>query len=504
MRLHARSLLSRHRLPLTLGGVVFFFGVVLPACSPAGADLTPPDPSTLVTSIGVTPAATPIVLGGQSSTLSASVLNLSGAALPGATVAFARDTQYASIFSIGATSGVITAATVQPVAEVTLPVSVQGQVVVGSGYTAPPPVIKQITVRTRVASIAITGGGALALGSARQLAATPTIEPGSPIAPSPVMTWTSSNPTAVSVSSSGLVTAVEAATAPVTITATSEGRSGTADITISGIGNPLTITTTTLPDANVGASYSQSLASLGGPVGGVISWTLASGTLPSGITLGSNGTLTATNVTAAVAAYNFTVRVSSVIGAATVTTTKALSITVGAPPLFVYISPPGRFTVQNTNTQDFTLLQTDAAGNSSGTPPAVTWSSDTPTIANLVAPGRFRGVSTGGTLVRATTATGKVYTAAVTVGPRGAVRVSVSLLSSTGAPGDGALLEALSGSGVVGTGLAGENRLGVIPGLPPGTYTIRISKSGYTTQTIANVVVTVDVETNAGSVVLVP
>jgi hypothetical protein len=67
----------------------------------------------------------------------------------------------------------------------------------------------------------------------------------------------------------------------------------------------LQITTSSLQKATVGASYTATLAAAGG---GNLTWTLSAGSLPSGLTLGSNGVLSGTPNGAG--GYTFTVRVS--------------------------------------------------------------------------------------------------------------------------------------------------------------------------------------------------
>jgi hypothetical protein len=58
---------------------------------------------------------------------------------------------------------------------------------------------------------------------------------------------------------------------------------------------PLVITTTSLPAATVGTAYSQQLRTIGGL--GLYTWTLASGTLPAGLTLSTSGLLSGTPMT---------------------------------------------------------------------------------------------------------------------------------------------------------------------------------------------------------------
>lgn len=70
---------------------------------------------------------------------------------------------------------------------------------------------------------------------------------------------------------------------------------------------PLSITTAGLPTADVGSSYSLTLAASGGS--GTKSWTIAAGSLPSGVSLTSGGVLSGTPTAPGTAA--FTVKVSS-------------------------------------------------------------------------------------------------------------------------------------------------------------------------------------------------
>jgi len=90
-----------------------------------------------------------------------------------------------------------------------------------------------------------------------------------------------------------------------------------------GGGTPVSITTSSLPNGTVGASYSQPLAASGGT--SPYTWSMASGSqpLPGGLTLTSAGTITGTPNTAGV--FSFTVRV---VDSASGSAQKSLSITV--------------------------------------------------------------------------------------------------------------------------------------------------------------------------------
>jgi subtilisin family serine protease len=98
--------------------------------------------------------------------------------------------------------------------------------------------------------------------------------------------------------------------------------------------NPITVTTSSLPAATVGAAYSTQLAASGGS--GSYRWSLASGTLPTGLTLSSAGVISGTATTGGTS--TFTVGVTDTAGR---TATRSLSITVNVvlPGSFNKTSP---------------------------------------------------------------------------------------------------------------------------------------------------------------------
>ena len=87
------------------------------------------------------------------------------------------------------------------------------------------------------------------------------------------------------------------------------------------------INTTSLPNAYVGVEYSQKLeAEAAEDV--AVSWTITSGTLPAGLTLSSDGTITGTPTTPTTQAANFTVNATIGEGASSVFSTQILAISV--------------------------------------------------------------------------------------------------------------------------------------------------------------------------------
>ena len=130
----------------------------------------------------------------------------------------------------------------------------------------------------------------------------------------------------VTVSPSGLVTAVSPGLS--TITATHQGVSGSTQVTVPAPPPPiLAIVTSSLPPATVGVLYSQTLQAAGGVL--PYAWGLASGALPAGLTLSLSGVISGTPLAAGTS--SFTVRVTDT-SAPMQTATLLLVITVNSPP----------------------------------------------------------------------------------------------------------------------------------------------------------------------------
>ncbi|MBD3298972.1 MAG: hypothetical protein GF341_09975, partial [candidate division Zixibacteria bacterium] len=105
--------------------------------------------------------------------------------------------------------------------------------------------------------------------------------------------WNSSHKTVASVDSTGLVTG--SASGQASIVAESEGVADTATISVEGVVEDISapsITTTVLAVGTVGEHYSESLAATGGD--GTYRWSLVSGSLPAGLSLATDGTISGT------------------------------------------------------------------------------------------------------------------------------------------------------------------------------------------------------------------
>src|SRR6185503_1549032 len=89
-------------------------------------------------------------------------------------------------------------------------------------------------------------------------------------------------------------------------TTDSASQAATASLSLAITPPTLAVTTSSLPGGTVGTAYSQSLAASGGTP--PYSWSLASGTLPAGLSLSTAGTISGTPTAAGNSA--FTVRVT--------------------------------------------------------------------------------------------------------------------------------------------------------------------------------------------------
>lgn len=150
-------------------------------------------------------------------------------------------------------------------------------------------------------------------------------------------TWTisaGSLPAGLSLSSAGLLSGMP--TAPGTFDFTvkvTDATAGTAtaslQITIDPA--PLTVTTTTLQNGQVGAAYSVTLAASGGTT--PYTWTVSSGSLPGGLSLSSSGLLS--GPPSGAGTFSFTAKVTD---AASRTATTSLQITIDPAPLMITTS----------------------------------------------------------------------------------------------------------------------------------------------------------------------
>ena len=150
-------------------------------------------------------------------------------------------------------------------------------------------------------------------------------------------TWsvsTGSLPAGLSLATTGAITGTPTAsgTASFTVQATdSANTSTTKPLSIAIAPAALSITTSSLPGGTVGASYSQGLSATGGTGG--YGWSIASGSLPSGLSLSDTGIVSGTPTDPGTT--SFTVQLSD---SANTSTTKPLSIAVAPAALNITTS----------------------------------------------------------------------------------------------------------------------------------------------------------------------
>ena len=263
------------------------------------------------------------------------------------------------------------------------------------GAGTPPAPVATVTVTPPAATVDA--------GNTVQLTATLKDANGNPLS-GRVVTWTSDNTTAATVSSSGLVSGVAAGSA--TITATSEGQSGTAAITVTTAPPPAPVASVTVTPAPASVNEGKTVqlaATLRDAAGNVLT--------------GRTVTWTSDNTTVATVSSSGLVT-GKVAGTATITATSegqsgTAAVTVVHPPVAsVTVAPPAASIQQGQNVQ-LTATPKDATGSPlSGR--VVTWSSDNTAAATVSASGLVAGVAAGSATITASSE-GQSGTSAITV-----------------------------------------------------------------------------------------
>ena len=285
-----------------------------------------------------------------------------------------------------------------------------------------------------VASVAVSpANGSLTVGATQQLSATLKDAIGNTLT-GRTIAWASSAPGVATVNSSGLVTAVAAGSA--IITATSEGKDGSATITVTApvVTNPGTVSdlaVTGVTDNSVTLSFTEVSGGAGSPASydvryavSPISWgaatAVATGTckvVMTGTTIGVKRSCTVLGLAGATA-YQFqlvgfrgTLNVDAVFG----NLSNVASGTTGssvAPVASITLSPASG-SVGVLQTLQLTATLRDASGNVL-TGRAVTWTSGAPLLAGVSGSGLVNGLVAGLAPITATSE-GKSASASITV-----------------------------------------------------------------------------------------
>ena len=337
---------------------------------------------------------------------------------------------------------------------------------------APPP--------AAVASVSVSPASAsVSVGQTVQLAATPKDANGNPLTGRTV-TWSSGNSGVATVSASGIVTGVSPGAA--TITAASEGKSGTAAVTVSSV--PVASVAVSPTSASVSVGQTEQLAATpkdanGNPLTGrTVTWS-------------SGNTAVAT-----VSASGLVTGVSA--GAATITAASegqsgSAAITVTSVPVASVAVSPASASVQTGQAVQLTATPKDANGNPlSGR--TIVWMSSNTAAATVNTSGRVTGVAAGSATITATSE-GKSGTAAITVtappAPAPVATVAVSPASASVAAGQAVQLSAVTkdSAGTVLTGrtvtwassnsgIASVSGSGFVTGVTVGAATITATSEG--------------------------
>ena len=337
-----------------------------------------------VASVTVSPSPASVQQGATVQ-LTATPRDANGNPLSGRVISWSSDNAaVATVSGSGLVSGVV-------VGSATITATSEGQSGTSSITVTPAP----------VASVTVTPASpSVVTGQTVQLTATPKDANGNPLS-GRVVTWSSNNTSVATVDAGGLVTA--GAVGSAMITATSEGKSGTASITVTGV--PVASVTVSPAAASVQAGQTQQLTA-----------TLkdANGNLLTGrtVTWSSNNTPVATvNGTGLVTA--------KVAGSATITATSegqsgTASITVTPVPVASVTVTPASGSVAVGSTLQLTATPRDANGNPL-TGRVITWQASNNAIASVNGSGLVSGVAAGGPITITATSEGHSGTAAVTV-----------------------------------------------------------------------------------------
>lgn len=288
-----------------------------------------------VASVAVTPSSGTLAVGGSVS-LSATTRDASGATLSGRNVAWSSSApQVATVSS----SGVVTA-----VAAGTATISASSE-----GRTGSASITVQAPAAAPVASVSVTPGtGTITVQGTLNLSATTRDASGS-ILSGRTVTWSSNTPQVATVSQTGVVTAVAPGNAM--ITATSEGRSGSASITVQPV-----------PVASVTVSPGSGTLDVGGTLSLMATTSDASGGMLSGRSVAwssSNSQVATVSSTGVVSAVS--------PGSTTITATSegksgSAAITVRAPVASITITPPTA-AIRKNQSVNLTATLRDASGN---------------------------------------------------------------------------------------------------------------------------------------------
>jgi trimeric autotransporter adhesin len=286
------------------------------------------------------------------------------------------------------------------------------------------------------------------------------------------VTWASSNTSVATVNGSGVVTGVSAGSA--TITATSEGINGTADITVTAI--PVDSVEATLADSSIAVAETVQAAAITRAAGGAV---LTGRTITWASSNTSVATVNSSGLVTALDAGTATSEGKSDGVSLTITAVPVASVTVTLNPTSIQV---GATSTGSAVTRD--------ASNNVLTGRTVTWGSSNTSVATVNGSGLVTGVSAGTATITATSE-GINGTADITVTAIPVDSVEATLADSTIAVGQtsqGAAITRAAGGAVLtgrtitwassNTSVATVNSSGLVTALDAGTVTITATSEG--------------------------
>jgi hypothetical protein len=265
---------QRHRLAMSLFGIVAASSIIIPACGGhdpikdlIGSKTDKP------TTLSVTQNPSPL-RGGQVGTIVAVVRDEQGNPVA-ADISFEIPPTPDDAFATITPTGVLTAKVVQGLPSRELKVKVYA--LTALGYKDPADISVTVTILSRITALTPTSGTAsVRVGESANLAATPVIATGSPATPAPLIYWESADPTKVSVDPTGRITGVSptAGTTTVAVTPISEGVRGTTPVlvTVQAALVPTVVVSPSSVSLNVGNTTTLAANVINAPAGTTVTW----------------------------------------------------------------------------------------------------------------------------------------------------------------------------------------------------------------------------------------
>lgn len=395
-----------HRLHLLVATIV----LSAVSCGGGGEPTIPPLPP--VSAVEITPNSASLTVG-QTSQLSVSLKDPSGTILSGRSLAWSSaNAAVASVSTTGLVTGLASGTT-------TISVTSEGRTGSASVTVLPMP------VSTVVVS---PSTGSVQAGQTVQLTATLSDANGGVLS-GRTIAWTSANPAVATVSATGLVSTV--APGAVTISATSEGKSGSAQITVVPV--PVASVTVSPTTASIQTSQTVQLSAAlldangNAPTGRTVTWSTSNANIAS---------VNASGLVTGVAAG------SATITAASEGKTGTSQVTVTLPPVAKVTITPSTALLAPAQSTQLTATLTDA-NDRVITGPAVTWSTSNSAVATVSSSGLVTGVASGSATVTATSQ-GVSATATITIPPATTIVVTNRLVEDVQVSANGVVLGTVS------------------------------------------------------------